>query len=437
MKKVISYITKFLIKGNKAAELSCLVGYVSDPREFHRYSLVILPSTFFNEQVYGTPASMPSLPLQEIEGVPLLFGTSKIEWHNTTLVVHADIIASAYFLLSRYEEIRHRDLRDEHGRFPGKESLPYKAGFLDRPIVDEYGKLLRNWLRQTGVHIPEREPCIRKIWLTHDVDAPFFCRSFRNLIRETIKGNRTAKAWGIFNGPLEEDPFYTFPWILEQDMSVQEALGKKRCASLFFLKSGGKSKYDKPYYSLQSTDGSTLLTLLKSKGGIVGLHSSYDAGLNPSLINNERESLEKVTKQSIRHNRHHYLASREPEDMTWLEGAKITDDFTMGYSDVAGFRLGTSHPVRWINPVNRRLSSITLHPLTMMDVSLSHEKYMNMDYDEAFAHALKLINQVEKAGGELILLWHNDILTTAIERKGYAKWHKDFYAALMAELKKR
>lgn len=118
---------------------------------------------------------MPKLPLEEIEGVPLLFGSSKTEWQGDTWVVHADIIASAYFLLTRYEEIRKRNIRDIHGRFPGKESLPFKAGFIHRPIVDEYGRLLRRWLRQARVQSAvEPTPHIQKVWLTHDVDAPFF-----------------------------------------------------------------------------------------------------------------------------------------------------------------------------------------------------------------------------------------------------------------------
>ena len=151
MKAVISYITKFLIGGEKAGTLSSLVGYTSDPNKFSRYRVVIIPSPFFRDEVYGTSESMPKLPLEKIEGVPLLFGSSKTEWQGDTWVVHADIIASAYFLLTRYEEIRKRNIRDIHGRFPGKESLPFKAGFIHRPIVDEYGRLLRRWLRQARV----------------------------------------------------------------------------------------------------------------------------------------------------------------------------------------------------------------------------------------------------------------------------------------------
>ena len=91
MKAVISYITKFLIGGEKADVLASLVGYTSDPNKFSRYRVVIIPSPFFRDEVYGTAESMPKLPLEEIEGIPLLFGSPKIEWQGDTWVVHADI----------------------------------------------------------------------------------------------------------------------------------------------------------------------------------------------------------------------------------------------------------------------------------------------------------------------------------------------------------
>jgi hypothetical protein len=404
---------------------------------FHQYNLVIVASSFFNEQVYGTPLSMPVLPLKEIEGVPLLFGEAETAWHGDTLVVYADIIASAYFLLTRYEEIRRRDVRDEHGRFPGKESLPYRAGFIHRPVVDEYGKLLRGWLREAGVSLTEPAPQIRKIWLTHDVDAPFYCRSLRNAVRETIKGKGIGNALRLLRQPLEKDPYYTFPWLIEQDTKVINRLGKKRSNALYFLKTGGRSAQDKPHYNLRTPDGASLLSLLRSRQAVVGLHSSYDAGKHPLFIGKERELLGRISKQKIRHNRHHYLAGREPEDLVLLERAGITDDFTMGYPDVAGFRLGTSRPVHWINPANKHVSSLILHPLTMMDVALSETKYMNLPYEEAFDYCLCLISRVEQANGELVMLWHNDTVSELQTREGAVAWHRGLYAALTDELVKR
>ena len=78
MKAVISYITKFLIGGEKADVLASLVGYTSDPNKFSRYRVVIIPSPFFRDEVYGTAESIPKLPLEEIEGIPLLFGSPKM-----------------------------------------------------------------------------------------------------------------------------------------------------------------------------------------------------------------------------------------------------------------------------------------------------------------------------------------------------------------------
>lgn len=436
MESVISYIIKFLIGGEKPGAFGGLVGYTDRSSEFSRYRVVIIPSSFFHDQVYGKAESMPQLPLKEIEGVPLLFGTPLIGWHQDTLIIHADIVASAYFLLTRYEEIQKRDERDIHGRFPGKASLPYRAGFIHRPVADEYGKLLRNWLRQVNVAIPEPEQKIRKIWLTHDVDAPFYCRTWRSVARETLKGSGIRQAWKYYSGKLDSDPFYTFPFLLEQGQSLQKAIGPKRCQSLFFIKSSGGTKEDKPQYKLQSKDIQELFRLCEAGGADFGLHSSYEAGSKPSRIASERKLLETATKKTIRFNRHHYLSSREPGDLHWLEKAGITDDFTMGYADVAGFRLGTCRPVRWINPENKRLSSLLLHPLTVMDCSLSEPNYMNLGYEAAFDYCRQLTEQVAQHHGELVLLWHNDIIATEADPGVSVSWQRTLFTSFIQALKK-
>ena len=138
--RTLHYLIRFLVGEDAPSEIVESIGYTNDSNLFDKYNVVIIPSGFFDEHIYGTPASMPQLPLREVQGIPLLFGSPKEEWIGDTWVVHADIIASTYFLVSRYEEMMRRDVRDAHGRFPGRESLPYRAGFLHRPIVDEIGR---------------------------------------------------------------------------------------------------------------------------------------------------------------------------------------------------------------------------------------------------------------------------------------------------------
>ena len=460
MTEIIQYILRFMVGEQLPDDINRLVGYVLDIDCFTDYKVVIIPSNFFNEGVYGNAQTIPAFPVQTIEGVPFLFGTPDIERVGDTIVVHADLVASAFFLLSRYEEILYRDKRDVYGRFPGRESLSYRAGFIDRPVVDEYGKLIRKWLCCNGVSIPVTVPYIRKINLTHDVDAPFSCRTWRNVARNVFTGHNLFGAIRTKFGHLENDPYYTFPWILQQNKTLQHIENKCRnnsinrnrhssngetdisainmqhtteercCRSVLFFKADGKTKNDKPRYDLYGKDIRALFALCRAQGVTVGLHSSFQAGIDPSLIASEKKKLEEAYGTEICHNRHHFLSSREPEDMEYLEKAGFTDDYTLGYADIAGFRLGTSFPVHYINPATRRLTSLTLHPLIIMDGTLSDPAYMNLTAFKAEDYCKRLIRHIRQVNGDLTLLWHN---TTVVEGKnGY---HKTLYEKLINELK--
>ena len=105
----IHYIIRFLLGEDISEEIVAAIGYTNNSKHYDRYSIVIIPSGFFTNHIYGTASSLPELPLQEIEGTPLLFGSPLVEQIGDTLVIHADIIASTYFLITRYEEIIQRN----------------------------------------------------------------------------------------------------------------------------------------------------------------------------------------------------------------------------------------------------------------------------------------------------------------------------------------
>lgn len=429
MNESIQYIIRFLLGETVAGKYKSTIGYTADKRQYSKYSIVIHPSGFFNRETYGKEQSIPKFPLEQLEDIPLLFGEAAEEIVGNTLVLYADLVASAYFLITRYEEIVMRDVRDEHGRFPGKQSLPYRGGFLHRPVVDEYGLYLRNKLRELGVQLPEETEEIEKIYLTHDVDAPFYCRSWRNVLREIKNRRNVWKALKYKLGKVENDPFYTFPWLLEKDMALRTALPFERCKILFFFKAGGNTVQDKPVYSLADRGIKQLFQECSRKRVQTGLHSSYQAGQEPELIIKEKKALELALRKNIFMNRHHFLSCREPEHMDFLLDADIKEDFTMGYADVAGFRLGTCRAVRWINPTTRKLSSLELHPLTIMECSLYEKKYMGLSYEEALTYSRMLIKQVRKHRGELTLLWHNDTLS-----EGDGNYLRKLYDTLLKEL---
>lgn len=406
MEHIVEYIIGFLL-GEQNTHLVRQVAY-SDQSSA---AVVIVPSSFFEAGVYMTQDSMPNLPLKEIEGVPLLFGDETIIHKDKQLIIKADIIASAFFLITRYEECLNRKDRDKHGRFIGSKSLPYRAGFLMRPIVDEYGRILRKWIRETGIQVTEPPNMFRNIYLTHDVDSIW---QWDNLYRALLKFGKkiikretdiceSLRAWYDYE---KYDKIYTFPWMIEMDQKVANCFKEDKVFSVYFIKSGGDSAYDVPYYK-KIYRLKRLVGLLQRSGAIFGLHSSYSAGEEPEKIREEKKELENILEGSINWNRHHYLRSKEPEDMDELILAGITDDFTMGYADVAGFRLGTSRAVKWINPFTRRLTELTLHPLTVMEGTLDSPHYMNLSEKDAYKTISELMECVREHNGEAILLWHN------------------------------
>ena len=423
MQKIIDYIIQFLIRDEHNAHH---VGYCNDKTQWPKYKVVIVPSNFFDNNIYGTQQSMPSLPLQEIEGIPFLYGSPHIEKIENTIVCHADLIASTYFLISRYEEyINPNNNRDTHGRYIGKQSIPAKANFIHRPIVEEYGELLRKLLQQTNITLSPLPQQINHIYLTHDVDSitnyrrlrGFLGGTYRSIVKRTESLTTILKS--LFN--INHDPAYTFPWILQQDNQLPKA------TQIYFIKATHNAKgFDRPTYNLI---GKNFIHLKKdilksSPNAIFGLHASYRSGNTPDIIVEEQKLLQyAIENQRITTSRHHYLRSLQPNDMETLIDARITDDYTMGYADIAGFRLGTCRAVRFINPSTRKLTTLTLHPLTMMDCSLSHEKYMGLNYEESLLYAQNLIEQTKKYNGDLCLLWHNTIFSE--------KDHKNLYSQLI------
>jgi len=421
MQKVIDYIIQFLIRDEHNAHH---VGYCNDKTQWSKYKVVIIPSNFFNENIYGTPQSMPSLPLHEIEGIPLLFGTPKIEKLNNTIICHADLIASTYFLISRYEEyINTNSNRDKHGRYIGKQSIPAKANFIHRPIIEEYGLLLRNLLQQTNIKLADIPTKINHIYLTHDVDTITNYRRLRGFLGNTYRAifKKTESLTSILKSLIDinADSAYTFPWILNQDNLLPQA------TQIYFFKAIHKATgFDRPAYNTKGNNFKHLKNeiLKKSPNAIFGLHASYKSGNTPNIITKEQKQLQDaIENQQITTSRHHYLRSLHPTDMQALIDAQITDDYTMGYADIAGFRLGTCRAVQFINPATRKITPLTLHHLTIMDCSLTETLYMNLNYPQALSYSQSLINEIKKHNGDLCLLWHNTTFTNINHQKLYTQ----------------
>lgn len=418
----VEYIINFLLHNDKT--LINKVGYTADSKAQKNFKVVIVPSAFFTE-LYMRPESLPSLPLQTVEGVPLLFGVPRTEWLGDTLLVHADIVASSYFLISRYEECLN-PARDIHGRFTAALSLAGRAGFLQRPVVDEYGRLLRGWLRQAGVPATEPPRHLHSVCLTHDVDILTAFRRVRGTLGglwRTMHGKEQlqhiTKAWKN----VACDPIFCFPWFVHHDSLLPQA------RQIYFVKAVHcGSKYDYPAYGLHSRDFRRFTSIVQQGGAEIGLHTSYAAGMQPQRIVDEKARLEAALGNAITTNRYHYLRTTTPHDMQALVDSGFTDDFTLGFAEQIGFRLGTTRAVHFINPYTRQLTALLLHPLTVMDVTLSNSNYMHLSEDMALDQCRQMIAQTVMHHGDIVLLWHNTSLII--------DYHRTLYPKILVELSK-
>jgi hypothetical protein len=406
MNNVTVYIINFLARF-PVSDLG-IVHYGNIEEASGNAKIIIVPA-FLNLEI----TRLPETPFKQLDDTSILFGSSKIERQNGKLIVYADIIASSFFMLSRYEEILKPECRDQHGRFLAKDSVVFQQGYGNRPLVDEYGALLRKWLREAGIAVPAKEKGFDKIYLTHDVDEPFHFERFNTACKQLIKN---LLHYHYCDSPLKKyfyeqhDEYYTFLKITNYDKTLRESLPEIPIESIYFLITAG-SFFNRKYYNFFSRKINRLICFLKASGAKLGLHVSYEAGINPDEMLHEAKRLMDKMRLSVLISRHHYLQWREPEDVVFMERAGITDDFTMSYADSVGFRVGTCRPYRFINPRTKELTNVMIHPLEIMECTLDRQYYMHLDYEKALNICKEIINQVYKHNGELVLLWHNTEFT--------------------------
>ena len=389
MQEVIEYIIQFLLYGNEQAVKQ--VGYTTDESLWSNYRVVVVPNGHMGKQIV--------LPTE----VDLAL---RIEKQGNTHIVYTDVIYNTFFYISRAEELL-VSKRDEHGRFLAKYSMLGQKNRLMIPLIDEYSRAMIKLL-----DLPLPEPGYSRIYLTHDVDSIAHYRHLRGAVGGVLRGQ--LKQVLAARRDIHNDPAYTFSWLIAQDKKLELA------QSIYFVKDTPGRGKDYPQYDLDGADFVGLKRQLEDSEAQLGWHSScYSLGGSP-------RRLITLSPDSLTLHRSHYL-SCSIEKMQQLVDMGVKDDFTMMFADQAGFRLQTTRAVRWINPLTWQLTELTLHPLTVMDCTLSHEHYMGLSEDEAYFECQRLFEKVHQNAGELVLLWHN----TSIDQQGY---HRDLYEKLIEML---
>jgi hypothetical protein len=402
---------------------------------------VVMPDVLFATppEAWLTPASLPPAPIPwrpvgpaAGERLPVIYGRAGssgdlLRARPAAVELEVDVLGSCFFMLSRYEE-RAASARDEYGRFPATASIACREGFLGLPVVDAYVELLGEALARLWPRLP-RPPRTFQVALTHDVDDPLAAlgRGPRELVRQlgadallrrdpALMARRVRSWAGLARGSHALDPYNTFDFLM--DVSERHGL----TSAFYFLAAADTAAPHDPPYTLAHPWIRALLGRVHRRGHEVGFHAGFGTHRDAERTRREFQRLRDAAaragvRQAAWGGRQHYLLWDNPTTWSNWDRAGLDYDTTLGHADRIGFRAGTCHAFRTFHLLERRPLGLRERPFQVMDGTLF--QYMGLSPDAALEQVLALVRQCRRHGGTFSLLWHNNTVQAARQKRWY------------------
>ncbi|HZL11002.1 MAG TPA: polysaccharide deacetylase family protein [Prolixibacteraceae bacterium] len=315
-----------------------------------------------------------------------------------------DPFACTFYLLTRYEEYL-SESTDKHERFTDSENSLVLNDLHLKPIVDQMAFLIAEKISE---QFPEFKTGKRTFQFitTIDIDNAWAFKN-KSLLISLGAVLKAATHWqwkelktrlAVFLR-LQKDPYDTYKYILETYKGHLNHI-------LFFFLIGDRNKYDKNI----SYKNKVFRQLIGNLASVceVGIHPSYASNEKPWMFEKEKDRLEDIIQKPVTKSRQHYLKLKIPKTYQNLIKSGITDDYTMGFASMAGFRAGTCTSFPFFDLVHNQQTELIIHPFQVMDVTL--KDHMHLSPEKAFQLIEKLMIEVKKVNGTFISLWHNESL---------------------------
>lgn len=329
---------------------------------------------------------------------------------------HFDIFAAFFYLITRYEEYLPHE-KDMYGRYAHENSLAYQEKFLNQPLINI-------WINAFAVKLKEKFSTLNiqlstfSFQPTYDIDIAFSYRH-KGLIRNLggFFRSPSAERMKVLAG-LAKDPFDCYDWLkeLHQKKQLQPVY--------FFLVAEKNSQYDKNI--LPQKDALWKLVRKHANKFTVGLHPSWQSGDKPALLKTEKELLEDMSEKDITRSRQHYIRFNLPEGYQRLSDAGITDDYSMGYGSINGFRASVASSFYWYNLQKDENTILRIHPFCFMDANSFYEQQQNAQ--QTLDEMLHYLSVCKAVNATLISIMHNNFLGTAKEFEGWRTMYEQFIA---------
>ncbi|MFM2019351.1 MAG: hypothetical protein RL007_3007, partial [Bacteroidota bacterium] len=330
-----------------------------------------------------------------------------------------DPFACAFYMVSRYEEYLPH-IRDRLDRFDAHSSLAWEHKFLEIPVVN-------HWIKMVGdivlAKFPELQISSKKYSFTPTIDIDnAYAYKLKGLMR-TLGGFARSivhfdiadfkKRLRVLTG-FERDPYDTY----EYQLGIQKKYGFR---PLYFFLLGDYGVNDKNIPP-QNRKFQELIRTLADYAD-VGIHPSFGSNTDASRLPVEISRLKQIVHGDVTRSRQHFLMLKFPETYRNLSEKDIADDYSMGFANECGFRAGICTAYNFYDLDIESETNLRVHPFAVMDATLN--LYMKLSPEDAIQRVNRLTDECRKAGGEMMILWHNETLSEIREWQGWRKVYEE------------
>ena len=330
-----------------------------------------------------------------------------------------DIFAASFYLISRYEEYLPHE-KDIYGRYAHENSLAFREGFLHQPLINIW---VNNFSRVLTEKVPGmvfRSKKAPSLLITYDIDIAysFLHKGFKRNVGGFLKSpsiNRIKVLTG-----QKKDPFDSFE-------RLDELHQRKELSPLyFFLVAEKNGIYDKNI--LPKNEALQALIRQHAARYKIGIHPSWQSHESKSVLKKEITTLEHIIEKEqpgkIRSSRQHYIKFELPEDYRQLIAVGISDDYSMGYGSINGFRASVATTFDWFDIKMDAVRSLRVHPFCYMEANSYYEQKYTAG--EALEEMLAYYEVCRTNNATMITIWHNHFLGDDPLYKGWKEVYANF-----------
>ncbi len=332
-----------------------------------------------------------------------------------------DIFAASFYLISRYEEYLPHE-KDMYGRYAHNNSLAYKENFLQLPLVNLWMKELisqfpmlkaqSSKLKAESSFLPTYDIDIAYSYLNHSLKD-----SVGGIFRAIVIGQwSTVKERILVLIKRKSDPFDVYQWLDELHKKYELK------PLYFFLLAEKRRGYDKNI----SPRNKAMQQLIKQEASKyqAAIHPSWQSGDDETKLSNEIGLLKTTTGEQVSHSRQHYIRMHFPETYHLLLKNQVTNDYSMGYGSINGFRASFASPFYWYDLDKEEKTILLVHPFCYMEANSFFEQHYSAP--QAAEELQQYYDVVRSVNGTLITIFHNHFLTGQKQWLPWRKMYADF-----------